>query len=124
MEANKKLTDYEYLYNAAAHFEAEKQYPDGLISAAMAHDADGLRALCWGLHLLMEQAEIRRGYLGMEKREIPSEGELMASMSVYDMLLGRGLLMAGINRGLRGAVDESKEIDEVLEEIEKKTGNG
>ena len=89
------IKDLHLLYNAAAHFAAQEKYPDGLISAMSSTGKEGFDALCWAVVELSTQGELCRRAMGHDKAKLLTLEE-----------------------------DENAEVDEVLAELEKKTGAG
>jgi len=126
MEKGKKLNlgKLHLLYNAAAHLEAVKQYPDGLVSALALDTADGLKALCWAVAELSTRGELVRRMQGYEKEPLWTAEEIEAVITPYQMVEAKGMVIRAVLHGMRTPEDEHAEVDEVLAELEKKTAEG
>ena len=110
------LGKYQFVYNAQAHFDAKKKYPDGLLNAIQADDFD---ALCWALEELSTQGELIRRDMGHD-RQIPLKAETVKRLLMpHQIVDAKNLIYEAIVRGM--SKDENEEIDEVLAENQKKT---
>jgi hypothetical protein len=112
------LSNYQFAYNAQAHFDAKKKYPDGLLNAIQADDFD---AICWALEELSTQAELIRRDMGHD-RQIPLKAETVKRLLMPSQIVdAKNLIYEAIVRGM--SRDESEEVDEVLAANQKKTDN-
>lgn len=118
-----RLKDYQYLYNAAAHFAAAEKYPgpEGLIGELKKPGAAAFAPLCWALAETAKQGELMRRYMGEDPRETPTEEEFRLKLRPNQIRAATGIVMDAMIDGL-GGKDEGEEVDEVLEELQKKTG--
>lgn len=110
----------DYVYNAAAHFAGVDKYPDGLVNALMDKGRVCFDATCWVLAEMAMQAELIRRDMGYDKRDVPTEAHIRARLMPTDFLAARTLIMDRISKGLHGEDEAEKEVDEVLQELEKK----
>lgn len=114
---------FEFVYNAAAHFAAVDRYPEGVVNELLKVDGSCFDATCWILAEMAMQGELIRRDLGHDKQEPPSEAHFRTHLMPRDFNKARELILDRISRGLRGDAEEEQEVDEVLREIEKKTGD-
>lgn len=128
------FSKYELVYNAAAHFaaiqkypgnlpDAEAEHPDGLADAIMRSGLPGFEATCWALELLSTQGELIRRDMGYDPGETIREAWALLHLSPFDALEAKRRIMQAVSRGLRAHGDENEEVDEVLAELQKKTGS-
>lgn len=118
------FTKYHLLYNAAAHFKVLEKYPDGGITKAISDPGiDGYAATCWALELLSTQGELARRDMGHDHEKWLTEEQAMLHMTPGKMLLAKQLVIEAISEGLR-TTGPDEEVDEVLMELQKKTGTG
>lgn len=108
-------------YNAAAHFNALDKYPDGLANAITEKGRDGFEALCWALSELSTQTELIRRDMGYDKAPIYPPTFFALHLNPVDLLQAKSEVLNAMTRGLNPG-DESEEVDEVLAELQKKTG--
>ena len=118
-----KLTDYNFVYNAAAHFAASEKYPDGLIQAMVQNTAGGFDALCWALVELSAQGELVRRHMGHEKRDVLTADKVRAELMPYQIPEAKKIIMDAVVKGIQPPNDENAEVDEVLRDLKKKTGS-
>lgn len=118
-----RLKDFTYLYNAAAHFAAAERFtgPEGLVGALRQPGAAALEPLCWALAEMSKQGELLRRYMGETPRETPTAEEWMLKLRPNQIRAATGIVMEAMIEGL-GKADDGEEVDEVLQELEKKTG--
>lgn len=119
-----KLGSVKLLYNASAHFAACEKYPDGgLVEAIRKPDASSFDAVLWAWTEAAKQAELYRRFLGEDPKRILTESEWRMLIKPGQMAQVTNRVMEAIIDGMSsGDGDEDKEIDEVLMELEKKTG--
>lgn len=120
-----KGKDYDLIYNAAAHFAAQKKYADESLSKAIgSNDNDGFEALCWALEELSMQGELIRRYMGYEESEPIKASEARLYLSAPDVLIAKQAVLLAITAGVsRQEVDKNEEVDLGLIELQKKTAN-
>ena len=114
------LNNYEFLYNAEAHFAAMEMFPDGFFQTMLRDDKKGYDALCWGLAELSQQAELVRRYKGLDSKEYLTEEYVRAMLDYNQTPEALRILVGAVSKGLNVQQDENEEIDEVLAEIQKK----
>jgi len=113
--------DYEYLYNADAHFKAMEKFPNGFFQTIVLDNKEGFDALCWGLAELSMQAELVRRYKGEDSKPYLTEDKVHALMDYTQTPEALRIVVMAVSKGLTGtAADEDEEIDEVLAELQKK----
>lgn len=78
-------------------------------------------ATCWMLWKLSEQGELYRRWMGMDRREVPSEGFFRANLGPLDVLDARAAISRAVELGFRRDVPEPGGVDLGLMELEKKT---
>lgn len=155
-----KLSDYPFLYNAAAYFAARERFGgaeraelDALTAATdekgrrsgeykaevdrlqaeiskkdlatllFEPTAEGYDALCWAIAELTTQGELWRRYMGHEARETLTLERVRTELKPYQIAEARALIMTAIIHGIKPPEDKNAEVDEVLEALQKKTGN-
>ena len=111
---------YHLLYNAAAHFAAQDKYPYGLVKEITKPGMEGFYAVCWALAKLSEQAELARRHLGYDHQKPVEEDELRLTLRPNEMIAAKTAIFQAVSKGL-GDPKEG-EVDEVLLELQKKTG--
>ena len=117
-----KIESVKLLYNAAAHFAACEKYPDGLIAEMGKPGVASFDAMFWAFTEAAKQAELYRRFMGETPKRIITEAEWRMIIKPGQMSKATGMLMDAITAGLSSGDDEDQEIDEVLMELEKKTG--
>jgi hypothetical protein len=119
MEGIMKLDNYHFIYNAQAHFNAKKRYPDGLLKAIQSDDFD---AICWALEELSTQGELVRRDMGHD-RETPLKAETVRRLLMPIQIIdAKNIIYTAIARGMSSG-DETEEVDEVIAENQKKTAS-
>lgn len=109
------------LYNAAAHFAAMEQYPDGLINELTKSGTESFKALCWAIGELSAQAAASRKFLGLETPDPITKEKAAAILRPTDLIPAKTAVFEAVARGL-GSRNDEEEVDEVLLELQKKTG--
>lgn len=118
-----KISSVKLLYNAAAHFAACEKYPDGgLVEAIRKPDASSFDAVLWAWAESAKQAELYRRFMGEDPRRILTEEEWRMLIKPGQMAAVTNRVMEAIIEGMGAESDKDQEIDEVLLELEKKTG--
>lgn len=111
-------------YNASAMFALQEYTPEGkdLFDTIVSVDAPGFHALCRTAHILAEQGELMRRYLGYDRERILSEGEINLLMTPADYLGLRTAVVQAINAGYASdrKSEEDQDVDIGLLELEKK----
>jgi hypothetical protein len=111
--------NYHFIYNAAAHFEAQEKYPDGLFKALTAEGAAGFEALCWALEALSTQGELVRRNMGYDQ-SVPLKAETVRrTLMPYQIAEAKNIVLNATIKGLQPP-SEGEEVDEVLQENLKK----
>ncbi len=116
-----KLESVELLYNAEAHFAAAEKYPDGLIQELQKKGVESYEAMIWAFVETAKQAELYRRFMGEKPRHVITEKEARMLLTAGQLRIATKMVMDAIIDGL-GEGDGDEEIDEVLMELEKKTG--
>lgn len=117
-----KIESIKLLYNAAAHFAACEKYPDGLIKELQKPGVESFDAMFWALTETAKQAELYRRFLGEKPRKVLSEAEWRTILKPGQMAKATEAIFQAVIAGLGDGADDDEEIDEVLLELEKKTG--
>lgn len=118
-----KISSVKLLYNAAAHFAACEKYPDGgLVEAIRKPDASSFDAVLWAWTESAKQAELYRRFMGEDPKRILTEEEWRMLIKPGQMAQLTNRVMEAIIDGMGAESDKEQEIDEVLMELEKKTG--
>ena len=109
-------------YNAAAHFAAKEKYPNGLLQELAASGEESLDALCWALEELSRQGERIRRSLGYDPIQTLKAEDFKNLIRPVDLLPAKTAVLDAVNKGRAPTQEDEKEIDEVLAELQKKTG--
>lgn len=117
-----KIESIRLLYNASAHFAACEKYPDGLIKEMQKPGAESFDAMFWALTETAKQSELYRRFLGERPRKILTEAEWRTILKPGQMAKAAEIVLQAVIAGLGDGTDDEEEIDEVLMELEKKTG--
>lgn len=117
------LNQYNYVYNAAAHFAAMDKYPDGLWAELVKPGKAGFDALCWALAEMSMQGELIRRDIGHDKHDTLDESKLRMYLKPKQINEARSIVLTAMTKGLSNS-DEAEEVDEVMVEIQKKTATG
>lgn len=115
--------DFYLLYNAEAFFTLGDEFGDENIFDALAKtNRDGFAKTIKIAAVLAEQGELARRYYGYDKSEIPTEDYIKFSTSVLDIPELKRDIQDAIILGLKQEIENpQKEVDLVLQELEKKT---
>jgi len=118
------LSKYSLMYNAAAHFASLEKYPEGDLASRVAENTiQGFEALCYALELLSVHGELARRHMGHDRGETLKAAELAAALMPRDIAEAKVAVLEAVYKGMRVDEDETEEVDEVLAELQKKTGN-
>lgn len=116
------FTKYHFLFNAACYFDAMEKYPDGFFELVMGNGKESLKALCWILQEMSEQAEAFRSYMGYERGEVFNADEALVKMRPLDIANARAVVVYATDVGMHGkGGEDEEELDLVLVELQKKT---
>lgn len=118
-----RLRDYSYVYNAAAHFATVEKYPgaEGIYAELKKGGVEAFEATCWALAEMARQGELIRRHMGETPRETPDAETFALELRPRQIVAAQGIVMDAIRDGLSNKDDED-EVDEVLAELQKKTG--
>ena len=115
------LEEQHMLYNAAAHFDAQERFENGIFAEIGKPGVEGYLALCEVASMTMEQAELLRRAMGHDPSPIRTAEEIAVLMMPGQIWKIKQRVMETVIQGLAPEPpDEHEEIDEVLAEIEKK----
>lgn len=116
--------EFYLLYNAEAFFVSKDKFGDeNIFNILETAGRDGFINLAKIAAILAEQGELTRRYYGYDKSEIPTEDYIRFSTGFLDMAQLRHDVQNAIILGINREIDEpEKEVDLVLQELEKKTG--
>ena len=114
--------DVYYLrYNGSAMFDLFDKFGEDFQKEILKSDKAGFNALCEALPILSEQGELSRRKEGYDKGKILTAEDCKTLIGVLDIAPARGAFMECLLAGLRQDDDPDAVVDEVLQEIEKKT---
>lgn len=116
-----KIESVDLLYNAEAHFAAAEKYPDGLINELQKRGVESYDAMIWAWTEMAKQAELYKRFMGESPKKIMTEKDARTLLTAGQLRIASTMVMNAIIDGL-GEGDGDEEIDEVLVELEKKTG--
>lgn len=119
-----KIESVGLLYNAAAHFAANERYPEGLVAEMNKKGIESYEAVLWAFTEMAKQYELRRRFMGEKPKKILTEADWKNLLGVQQLRTATARVMDALIAGLgEEEHDEEREIDEVLAELEKKTGS-
>lgn len=118
--------DYYLLLNGAARYNLADLCGDKSITELIQPDTkESFDYLCKAIEILAEQGELARRYAGYDKSTCPTYDELHIIITPYEQLTLRldvtNAVFLGYGREIK---DDEKEVDLVLQELEKKTAKG
>lgn len=108
---------HELLYNAAAHFILSERYEDGIFLAMN----KSLESICDILAEMSAQAEAYNRFMGRKTSEPLNKQGLLVTMRPMDIPIAKQVVLEAVTKGLSAEEDPNKEVDLVLEELQKKT---
>ena len=117
-----KIESVKLLYNAAAHFAAAEKYPGGLPTKLREPGVESYDAAFWAFAECAKQAELWRRFMGENPKKILTEAEWRLAIRPAQIQTVVAKVLEAIMAGLAEEKDDEQEIDEVLLELEKKTG--
>lgn len=118
--------DYYLCMNAAAMFELDElRGEQTIVDITQADDKASTEILFKAVQILSEQGELTRRRLGYDKGTFLTVNDLWLMTQKLDILNLKFATYQAVTLGYgRESEDDDKEIDLVLQELEKKTGNG
>ena len=118
--------DYYLCMNATAMFELDElRGENDIVDITQANDKASIEILFKAAEILSEQGELTRRKLGYDNGKILTAEDLHTIAQPIDILLLKESVYKAMSLGYgRESEDDDKEIDLVLQELEKKTGNG
>lgn len=114
------FSQYSFVFNAAAYFNAIEKYPDGFIEPVISGGRDSFDAICWFLQELSTQGERIRRHYGMDKHEVLLEETARMLLKPTELTEARDIIVDAVVKGM-SVGDDDEEVDEVLLELQKKT---
>lgn len=117
-----KIESVKLLYNMAAHLAAVDKYPEGLMDELRKSGKASFDAMYWAFAECAKQAELYRRFLGESPRRILTEADWRLLVKPGQSGKMTEMLLTAIAKGLGDSSDDDQEIDEVLAELEKKSG--
>ncbi len=114
------------LFNGEAMFALQDDYGSDFYAALSDLDRQGREKLLHIAYVLMEQGELARRAVGLDKRELPEESEWASPVffQPHDIATLRAACMDAIQVGYtREVADKEDEIDVYMLEIQKKRDN-
>lgn len=82
---------------------------------------EGFDALCWAVAELATQGELLRRHMGHEPRELLTAEKVRRELAPHQIAQAVSFVMAAVIHGIHEPSDADAEVDEVLEELQKKT---
>lgn len=119
-----KLSSVKLLYNAEAHFAAFEKYPEGLMKQLQIKGPESYEAMLWAFAEAAKQAELYRRFMGEKPKRILTVEEWRMIIKPGQLSQAGEMVMQAIIEGLGPGPEEDEEIDEVLQELEKKRTDG
>lgn len=115
--------DYFFMYTMSAMFDVNEKYggEETLFNLLTAGGKEEFEAVLWMAYKLSESGELARRNFGYDHSKHLKEGDINAmglSPASYTKL--KEVVIMAINLGLNGEVENEKEIDLALVEINKK----
>lgn len=121
--------EYYLSLTASAKFEIDKLCGKADVTDIIGPDTpEAFDSMCRVLAIMIEQTELARRYMGYDKGDIPTPEEIQnfisMTMTVGDIReMKRDIYNAIILGYGREISDDAKEVDLVLQELEKKTAD-
>lgn len=113
--------EYPLYYNGYAMYALRDVIGEAKIYDVLTDDsAEGFETLCEIAAVLVEQGELNRRCMGLDKSRIPSAAVLRVTMRPAELLEVRKAVMNAVLDGMRTEEDEDADIDLGLQEIESK----
>ena len=113
--------------NTQAYKQAESELEDAanrqnFVSLITQPTQEGFEALCWAVAELATQGELLRRHMGYEPRELLTAEKVRRELAPHQVTQAISFVMAAVIHGIHEPSDADDEVDEVLEELQKKTG--
>lgn len=113
--------------NTQAYKQAECELEDAanrqnFVSLITQPTQEGFEALCWAVAELATQGELLRRHMGYEPRELLTAEKVRRELAPHQVTQAISFVMAAVIHGIHEPSDADDEVDEVLEELQKKTG--
>ena len=113
--------------NTQAYKQAECELEDAanrqnFVSLITQPTQEGFDALCWAVAELATQGELLRRHMGYEPRELLTAEKVRREHAPHQVTQSISFEMAAVIHGIHEPSDADDEVDEVLEELQKKTG--
>ena len=113
--------------NSHAYKQAESELEDAanrqnFVSLITQPTQEGFDALCWAVAELATQGELLRRHMGYEPRELLTAEKVRRELAPHQVTQAISFVMAAVIHGIHEPSDADDEVDEVLEELQKKTG--
>jgi len=118
-----KIKSVPVRYDAAAHFAVSERYPEGLIPAIQKGGVESFDAVLYAFYVMAKEAELYRRFMGETPKRILTEEEWRMIIKPGQLTGMTERVLSVMTAGLSQDEDEDQEIDEVLQELEKKTGH-
>lgn len=115
------LKNIHLLYNALAHFHCMEKYPDGIIQAISEDGEESLYATCWALRELHTQYNLSQKALGYEPEQNITESAFLTQLKIHQVVEAKTMIISAVIHGMKAEDDPNEEVDEVLQELQKKT---
>ena len=118
--------EYQLLLNGAALFDIYDQFGDkgSVLDHIKGNSRSAFEAICWYLEELATQGVLLRRHMGHDRQTVPSVDLFMTLLSPLDVSRARAALYSAIASGFGREVEQPREVDKGLLELEKKTGGG
>lgn len=114
---------YHLFYNSEAMLTLQDEFGSEIVTAFNPTTKDGKKALCRAVEVMAEQGELARRYMGYDQGKFITADTVglfltpAITKDIYDTVIRAMLIGVG-----REVEDKGKEVDLVLQELEKKTG--
>lgn len=123
-----KLDNIQYylFFNGEAYFRLRDMFgTENVFTVCLPVTKEGFDNLCLGVSVLAEQGELARRSLNYDAGDIPSREYLQTALTPENMTKAYEAFNTALELGFGREIedDEDKEIDLVLQEIQKKRKN-
>jgi len=116
---------YHLFYNSEAMLTLDEKFGKGAKIALAINPStkEGKQALCDAVSIMAEQGELARRFLGYDKGNLPDAEKLNLFLTPKSAIALFDASVRAIQLGFGQEIkeDENKEVDLVLQELEKKT---
>ena len=115
--------------NTQAYKQAESELEDAanrqnFVSLITQPTQEGFEALCWAVAELATQGELLRRHMGYEPRELLTAEKVRRELAPHQVTQAISFVMAAVIHGIHEPSDADDEVDEVMEELQKKKREG